>query len=369
MKKLLLSAAVLAISAGAALAADLPSRKGPPVLPPPPPPPLWTGFYAGLNAGYGFGTNSNTQSIGLGSLDFTGYGHDRYQKVELSQAAILDLDRNKGWGGNSTLGAGLALSGVGGANQSGFIGGGQVGYNYQWGPSFVIGLEADIQGTGIRGSSYTAGLGSDSAVVGYDRYHKFVGDSTAWGGTRVNAGVDWLGTVRGRVGYLFTPTLLAYVTGGLTYGGVYANVNNYGVSTTTISSYHHQDYKDLDQVESQFSHTFIGGGNKSQTLVGWNVGGGLEWLVAPNWSVKAEAIYWNMGNQTLPTVALATAPESSLGRGGLERSLDVQRGSGPSASPAVVYGATRVNYQGVIARAGINYHFNWFAPAPVVAKY
>jgi outer membrane immunogenic protein len=36
---------------------------------------------------------------------------------------------------------------------------------------------------------------------------------------------------------------------------------------------------------------------------------------------------------------------------------------------ATSYGATRVNYQGVIARAGVNYHFNWFAPAPVVAKY
>jgi outer membrane immunogenic protein len=320
--------------------------------PPPPPPPLWTGFYAGLNAGYGFGTNSNTQSIGLGSQAFTGFGHPR----DNYNASLMN---SSGWGGSSTLGAGLALSGVGSANQSGFIGGGQVGYNYQWGPSFVIGLEADIQGTGIRGSSYTAGIGSDSAVIGYDRYHQYSADSTAWGGTRVNAGVDWLGTVRGRVGYLFTPTLLAYVTGGLTYGGVYANVNNYGVSSSTINAYHYDGSLDSQDSGRGFSHTFIGGGNKSQTLVGWNVGGGLEWLLSPNWSVKAEAIYWNMGNQTLPTVSVATAPESASGRWG----------SGPSASPAVVYGATRVNYQGVIARAGINYHFNWFAPAPVVAKY
>src|SRR5512136_1899719 len=70
MKKLLLSAAVIALSAGAALAADLPSRKAPPMLPPPPPPPpMWTGFYAGLNAGYNFGTNSNIQSIAAETTD------------------------------------------------------------------------------------------------------------------------------------------------------------------------------------------------------------------------------------------------------------------------------------------------------------
>src|ERR1019366_5528461 len=52
-------AIALALSAGSALAADLPSRKEAPVYVPPPPPPLWTGFYAGLNAGYGWGATSN----------------------------------------------------------------------------------------------------------------------------------------------------------------------------------------------------------------------------------------------------------------------------------------------------------------------
>jgi outer membrane immunogenic protein len=344
MKKLLLSAAVLAISAGAAVAADLPSRKGPPVLPPPPPPPpMWTGFYAGLNAGYGFGTNSNTQSIGLGSLPYTGHYWGEGEGYFSS---------------SSTLGAGLALSGVGNnnSNQNGFIGGGQVGYNYQWGPSFVIGIEADIQGTGIRGTSRTVGLGGDSSLVGYDNGdydHYTLANSSAFGTTNVNAGVDWLGTVRGRLGYLFTPTMLVYATGGLTYGGVYANVHNYAVASSELVHYN----GDYSGSRGSFSHTFVGGGNKSSTLVGWNVGGGLEWMFMPNWSLKAEAIYWNMGNMTLPTVAFAAAPEGC------------DYVCGPSGSAASVVGATRVNYQGVIARAGVNYHFNWFAPAPVVAKY
>ena len=57
MKKILfaVSAVALALSAGSAMAADLPSYKAPPVYIPPPP--MWTGFYAGLNAGYGWGTS------------------------------------------------------------------------------------------------------------------------------------------------------------------------------------------------------------------------------------------------------------------------------------------------------------------------
>jgi outer membrane immunogenic protein len=368
MKKLLLSAAVLAISAGAALAADLPSRKGPPVLPPPPPPPpMWTGFYAGLNAGYGFGTNSNTQSISTAYLPYDGKYKSITTEPDPVPLALISSSSSPYYSASSTLGAGLALSGVGNnSNQNGFIGGGQVGYNYQWGPSFVIGIEADIQGTGIRGTSRTVGLGSDTAVVDTliknGSLHRLTNiDSTAWGTTQVNAGVDWMGTVRGRLGYLFTPTMLLYATGGLTYGGVYANVNNYAVSSSTGTEYHYKKSgTDVNNV-ADFTHTFVGGGNKSSTLVGWNVGGGLEWMFMPNWSLKAEAIYWNMGNMTLPTAGFAAAPVGSDCSGSCR--------TYPDQATATSYGATRVNYQGVIARAGVNYHFNWFAPAPVVAKY
>jgi outer membrane immunogenic protein len=371
MKKIALSVAALALAAGSAFAADLPSRKGPPPMmaPPPPPPPMWTGFYAGLNAGYGFGTNDNTQSVSVASLPFTGY----YERPV-----------NNYFGGVTSLGAGLALSGGGFNNrnnmtQSGFIGGGQVGYNYQWGSNFVIGIEADMQGTGIRGTSHTTGIGSDSALIFRD--DRANGDtyiqnlnSQAWGGTTVNAGVDWMGTVRGRLGYLFTPTMLLYATGGLTYGGVHAHVNNFAVANSSVTenlynssgvSYSGYPYTYSDT----WNHTFIGGGNKSETLVGWNVGGGVEWMFMPNWSLKAEGIYWNMGNMSVPTAAFAAAPynpgtyhDSYYGNGG-----DPFYSAGANGASAI--GATRVNYQGVIARMGINYHFNWGASAPIVAKY
>lgn len=104
------------------------------------------------------------------------------------------------------------------------------------------------------------------------------------------------------------------------------------------------------------TQTFVGGGQRSSTLVGWNAGGGLEWLFMPNWSLKAEAIYWNMGNMSIPTYSIA-APSVSSSDGTI------------ASVPSVTFGNVRVNYQGVIARAGINYHFNWGVAAPVVATY
>jgi outer membrane immunogenic protein len=334
MRKCLFLATLVIFSDAAALAADLPSRKAPPILPPPPPP-LWSGFYAGLNAGYGFGTNSNITSGVWGIPGPSDYWSPGYLLAP-----------------PTTLASGVALSGVSPNNKNGFIGGGQVGYNYQFGQSFVIGLEADIQGAGIRGSGRHVGAGAErgSALTLKNGDLTDV-STTSFGGVRINAGVDWLGTVRGRIGYLFTPTLLVYGTGGLTYGGVYANVANIAYSNSATA------YEDGPSDVGVTTHTFIGGGQKSQTLVGWNAGGGLEWLFAPNWSVKAEAFYWNLGNMNVPTAAFAAAPRQ-----------DGQAAwYGNSAFSAI--GATRVNYQGVIARVGVNYHFNWGAPAPVVANF
>ena len=88
MKKILfaVSAVALALSAGSAMAADLPSRKEAPVyVPPPPPPPMWTGFYAGLNIGGGWGDNS-------GSSGYSAYYDPRY--------AIGSTPTCKNWNNN-----------------------------------------------------------------------------------------------------------------------------------------------------------------------------------------------------------------------------------------------------------------------------
>jgi outer membrane immunogenic protein len=316
MKKVLLaSVATLAtVSAFSAFAADLPSRKAAPVYAPPPP--MWTGFYAGLNAGYNFGTNGSVGSLNVAPAWGTYEGYSSATPA-IAPAAMSGYGNN----GNNT--------------QSGFIGGAQVGYNYQYGSNILLGLEADIQGAGIRGASYSAGAAAAGYNLGSSPSTSSI-TSRAVGSTAVQGGIDWLGTVRGRVGYLWTPTLLVYGTGGFAYGGAYANVVQSAIGQ-------------LGTEGVALQSTWIGGGRQSQLLTGWTAGGGAEWMFMPNWSIKAEALYWDLGRMNVNTAAIGVAPVTYI-------------------SNNVAYGRTSVNYQGVMARAGVNYHFNWGA-APVVASY
>ena len=126
LRRILLASAGAMALAGTALAADLP-----PPPPPPPPPPLWTGFYIGANIGGTWG-NSNTINTVTANLDpLNGLGLEA-----ISNAAS----------------AGLATFNI--APQTvAFIGGGQIGYNYQFANSWVAGLEADIQGVSRNGNT------------------------------------------------------------------------------------------------------------------------------------------------------------------------------------------------------------------------
>ncbi|MGJ0509331.1 MAG: outer membrane protein [Methylocystis sp.] len=310
MKKVALTVAALALTAGSALAADLPSRKAPPMLPPPPPPPpMWTGFYVGLNAG-GTWANSNHQTIAVAPVAFGNSFNPWIGSARFN-------------GEVAALSSAASAGGFNGGNNGGFIGGGQIGYNWQFYNSFVAGVEADIQGlTGNSGSrSFIT-----AAPTGF-------GDS--WIGVHsVRGNLDYLGTVRGRLGWLFTPTLLVYGTGGLAYGGVTLN---------TASTVYNDTF-------SNFIAPAFGGVNFSNTQVGWTAGGGLEWMFWPNWSAKVEYLYYDLG-----TVTQNFAMPISVA-GGFNDS-------------ALFAGQARARVNGNIVRAGVNYHFNWGAPAPVVAKY
>ena len=217
MKKTLLSATALAlaISVGSAVAADLPSMKGPPVYVPPPPPPMWTGFYVGINLGGGWRANSDNQND------------------PLLLAAILP-------GFNPLL---LGAANNNNSNNGGVVGGGQIGYNYQFSNSFVVGLETDFQGTSLGGH----GGGNGNTLFPF----------------LSNAGpqLPWFGTVRPRLGFLVTPTLLVYGTGGFAYGEV--NFPNLGFSNVRT---------------------------------GWTAGGGLEWMFIPNWSAKLEYLFVDLSS-------------------------------------------------------------------------
>lgn len=312
MKKTALTAAVmaLALSTGSSLAADLPSYKAPP---PPPlsPPPAWTGFYVGLNAG---GTWNDNNSVSVASVPV-------FANPALSAFGIAEFN-------NITLGGNGIVPSSGGG---GFIGGGQIGYNYQFN-NFVVGIEADIQGI--------AGGGSASSVV------SVLPTGFVIGGAGINSisaiaatkALDYLGTVRGRLGYLVTPSLLVFGSGGLSYGGI----------SSSVAIFQHADVPQVDN-----GPTFSNGAF-SDTRVGWTAGGGVEWLFWPNWSAKVEYLYYDLGNVTYSAGArLATLA--------------------PPLAPIPVWAhvsQAQTRFNGHIVRVGLNYHFNLFAmPAPIAAAF
>jgi len=314
LRRLLLASAGAIALSGAALAADL-TRPPPAPVFTPPPPPIWTGFYIGLNAG---GTWTSSTSDDVTTVPIAAFTGNTFP-------------------GPTSRAAALAATGTVPVSEGGFIGGGQVGYNYQFGPSFVAGIEADIQGiAGSHGSSSRFGAVDALSSLGLP-------GNFATALTTVDSNVDYLGTVRGRLGWLFTPTLLLYGDGGLAYGGVSSETSisgqNIGVNLGLCCG----------------NPTFFSSGSLSNTRVGWTAGGGVEWLFLPNWSLKVEYLYYDLGSITYS--AGFPAP--------------IARAPGVIAPGTVIYALASqasTRFDGNIVRAGINYHFNW-APPPVVAKY
>jgi outer membrane immunogenic protein len=201
---------------------------------------------------------------------------------------------------------------------------------YRWPTSWHVGIEADIQGN-AGGNSSTSVL---SVVPRASPLVVVPAGDTVQTNLTVSKSIDYLGNVRGRFGYLLTPTLLIYGDGGLAYGGI--------KSATGIFS---------AEVPNTGSSDSFGVGRASTTRVGWTAGGGAEWMFLPNWSVKVEYAYYDLGNVT-------------YNDGPLVANL-VVRGPGVTF---INTAATRVHFNGNIVRAGINYHFNW-GGAPVVARY
>src|SRR5687767_13176857 len=200
MKKVLLSSvALLGLTVGA-MAADLPMRSAP--MAPAPvfsavPVFTWTGFYVGVNAGWGWDTNDDNN----GFLGLNG--------------GIFDDDDD---------------------SDGGFIGGGQVGYNMQFG-SFVAGVEADLQFADINGSDRRVLVNGALINVG-------------------TGGLDYFGTVRARLGFAIDRALV-YATGGFAYGG---GDNGNGCRVGNLI-----DCDDDDDVSG-----------------GWTLGGGVEFAVTNN---------------------------------------------------------------------------------------
>jgi outer membrane immunogenic protein len=260
MKKTCAVAALFFVLALPAFGADLAAVKAAPQYASPPPTFSWSGFYLGANAGVSGGT------FGSG-------------------------DQNS-------------------ANSTGFSGGGQAGYNYQFpGSNFLVGIEADFQGSTLQGT--------------YDNYQ-----ANGEAGWQDASKVDWWGTVRGRVGYAFGG-FLPYATGGLAYGHVETN----GSCWVAAGPF------GCDQSQ----------GSVSGTHIGWTAGGGLEYAITHNLTFKAEYLYTDLGSVDFPNYY-----------------LDATYG-GPLYAPGDEM-RTRTTFSTV--RVGMNYKFDMFAPPNVaVTKY
>lgn len=199
---LLVSIAAAAVLSAPALAADMPARA--PVYKAAPAALFdWTGFYVGATAGWAWGNSEQTQG-----------------------AAHVDY------------------------NVDGFVGGGTIGYNWQFSPNWVVGIEADFSGSDIYGS------GPSSATFGCGASNKCE--------TRVTS----FGTVRGRLGYAVDRTLY-YATGGWAYARQHADIFN----------------------------TALGFDGRVSSN-GYAVGGGIEQAFAGNWTAKIEYLYIGLGRDT-----------------------------------------------------------------------
>lgn len=279
---------------------------------------MWTGYYAGLNAG---GSWANNNSVNI--YEFPSYFNPAIKSNSFFSASTIA-------GSISQLQSNLS---------SGFIGGGQLGYNQQVMTNIVIGLETDIQGIAGENKPWVT-----TQRFSFSYYSHAYGRNNTTNIDNIysaSKSVDYIGTVRGRLGYLITPNILAYASGGLAYGGV------------NLSMYTWQN-----QDTGMANNIGPGSSSRSETLLGWVGGGGIEWMFLKNWSAKIEYLYYDLG-----------APNYYIGQNTLvwNGSLTVQGIQAGQISLANAF-STHTRFNGNIARAGINYHFN-FDSLPVIAKF
>jgi outer membrane immunogenic protein len=226
-----------------------------------------------------------------------------------------------------------------GAGIGGFIGGGQIGYNYQLVQRFIVGFEIDIHS--IAGAS-TNGQ-SSSVVPLQDNYGIAFFQPAEKFGTIVDASksINYLGTVRGRLGFLPTENLLVYVTGGLSYGGASSQA-------PILQAINNLLFSSNNQYASLYAPTWSNG-SYSGSLTGWTASRGAEWMFSQNWSLTSEYLYYDLGAVSYTMTPLSTTIADYTG----------------IWSMVIPEASTRFN--GNIIRAGVNHHFN-FASVLVVAR-
>ena len=213
-------AAVLALAAaaGVAFAATTADAEGRRSIKDAPAPSSWTGFYAGVHAGYGFSSDSAALSGDPGVISF---------QIGDSIPPSLRPDLN------------------------GVLGGLQLGRNWQFG-AVVVGIEVDFSGSAIGGSAAEQRTALDVVPIV----------------TKLERDVDWLSTVRGRIGLLPAENLLIFPTGGLAFGRVEQRLSLDGGGIWFLGA-------GAESLTCPAGGALCLAGSSSDISVGWTAGAGF----------------------------------------------------------------------------------------------
>lgn len=255
--------------------------------------PNWTGFYLGGNAGY---------------------WRSQHNKVEVSGSSSF-INQTFPLGASNIANALAQVANQHSSLRSdGFIGGGQLGYNYQYCNRVLLGFDIDFDGS--TNSNNTIHLQKTVNLVDFDE--NYVASVV------VKQRINYLGTLRARLGYLYQPTFLIYATGGFAYGNVTLKTN----------------WSAQESLGPSIFPTVAAQNRLSKTLTGWTAGAGIEWFFKPNWTANLEYIYYSLNNVHSST----TLSQNNV-----------------SVSPAVLWGSaatrTALSVSAAAIKVGINYHF------------
>jgi outer membrane immunogenic protein len=263
---IILGAAFSFAASGFAFAADMAVK-----APPPAPAPVtysWTGFYGGIQFGGGWSDEAVHHSPN-------------------DPAAAAIINGTVGFGGEQPMPNGYRIS------QSGAVGGFEAGYNWQAGSNWLLGLEADFSFAGMSGQA-----SGTSNFFG-------LAPPTITQSTNAQQSTDWYGTVRGRAGWLATPNLLLFGTGGFAYGRV-ADSANYLTNFVVAGVVSNIIVPPFGATCTVNVTCFAGSSSTIRT--GWTAGGGAELLLDQHWSAKIEYQLVDLGTDTVRVTALAAPP-------------------------------------------------------------
>jgi len=205
-----------------------------------------------------------------------------------------------------------------GKGHGGLVGGDQVGFNYMPTPAFLIGIETDIQAADLH---QTGNLTNVNHVPGS-------GSPLATWQTQIAAShsIDYLGTLRGRIGSTLISDWLFYGTGGLAYGRVSSSTSiSQGVAGSPPAS--------------TVSGTF------DATRIGWAAGVGAEWMFGSNWSAKLEYMHFDLGSAAYSNGTLA---------------FDVGTVASPFNGTGIssIASTSSARFNGDLVRVGVNYRLH-----------